>query len=81
MTVNPNDNSNYALAKLREYIQTQDLAKDRRLPTERAFAETFNVGRRAVRRALEVLEAEGLIWRRQGREPLWAKSRTIGPPK
>ncbi|MBS0256666.1 FadR/GntR family transcriptional regulator [Agrobacterium sp. 16-172Ci] len=66
MTVNPNDNSNYALAKLREYIQTQDLAKDRRLPTERAFAETFNVGRRAVRRALEVLEAEGLIWRRQG---------------
>ena len=66
MTVNPNDNSNYALAKLREYVQTQDLAKDRRLPTERAFAETFNVGRRAVRRALEVLEAEGLIWRRQG---------------
>ena len=64
--MNPNDNSNYALAKLREYIQTQDLAKDRRLPTERAFAETFNVGRRAVRRALEVLEAEGLIWRRQG---------------
>lgn len=69
MTVNPNDNSNYALAKLREYVQTQDLAKDRRLPTERAFAETFNVGRRAVRRALEVLEAEGLIWRRQGPEP------------
>lgn len=66
MTVNPNDNSNYALGKLRAYIQAQDLAKDRRLPTERAFAETFNVGRRAVRRALEVLEAEGLIWRRQG---------------
>jgi GntR family transcriptional regulator, transcriptional repressor for pyruvate dehydrogenase complex len=66
LTVNPNDNSNYALAKLREYIQTQDLAKDRRLPTERAFADIFNVGRRAVRRALEVLEAEGLIWRRQG---------------
>lgn len=66
MTVNPNDNSNYALGKLRAYIQARDLAKDRRLPTERAFAETFNVGRRAVRRALEVLEAEGLIWRRQG---------------
>lgn len=66
MAAGPNDNSNYALAKLRSYIQTQDLAKDGRLPTERAFAETFNVGRRAVRRALEVLEAEGLIWRRQG---------------
>ncbi len=66
LATNPNDNSNYALAKLREYIQTKNLANDGRLPTERAFAETFNVGRRSIRRALEVLEAEGLIWRRQG---------------
>ncbi|PYG57545.1 FadR/GntR family transcriptional regulator [Rhizobium sp. UGM030330-04] len=62
----PNDNSNYALARLRDYIQANHLARDGRLPTERAFAETFNVGRRSIRRALEVLEAEGLIWRRQG---------------
>lgn len=66
MTASPNDNSNYALARLRDYIQANEVAKDGRLPTERAFAESFNVGRRAVRRALEVLEAEGLIWRRQG---------------
>ncbi|WP_442967853.1 FadR/GntR family transcriptional regulator [Rhizobium sp. GR12] len=66
MAAGPNDNSNYALAKLRAYIQAPHLAKDGRLPTERAFAETFNVGRRSIRRALEVLEAEGLIWRRQG---------------
>ena len=66
MTAGPNDNSNYALARLRDYIHTNEVSKDGRLPTERAFAESFNVGRRAVRRALEVLEAEGLIWRRQG---------------
>lgn len=66
MTAGPNDNSNFALAKLREFIRTGEIAKDGRLPTERAFAETLNVGRRAVRRALEVLEAEGLVWRRQG---------------
>ncbi|WP_421400940.1 FadR/GntR family transcriptional regulator [Agrobacterium fabrum] len=66
LTAGPNDNSNYALARLRDYIHTNEVSKDGRLPTERAFAESFNVGRRAVRRALEVLEAEGLIWRRQG---------------
>jgi GntR family transcriptional repressor for pyruvate dehydrogenase complex len=66
VTANPNDNSNYALAKLREYIRTNQLPRDGKLPTERAFAEALNVGRRSIRRALEVLEAEGLIWRRQG---------------
>src|SRR3546814_9395312 len=35
--------------------------------SERELAEALGVGRRAVRRALEVLEAEGRIWRRQGR--------------
>ncbi|MDO5529995.1 MAG: FCD domain-containing protein [Paracoccus sp. (in: a-proteobacteria)] len=37
-----------------------------RLPTEREMAEQLGMGRRAIRRALEVLEAEGMIWRRQG---------------
>ncbi|TWF56387.1 FadR/GntR family transcriptional regulator [Neorhizobium alkalisoli] len=60
------DNSNYALDKLRELIHARGFGEDGRLPTERALSEALNVGRRAVRRALEVLEAEGLIWRRQG---------------
>lgn len=38
-----------------------------RLPTEREICQTMGVSRRAVRRALESLEAEGLIWRRQGK--------------
>ncbi len=60
------DNSNYALGRLRDLLASGEIGSDGKLPTERALAETLNVGRRAVRRALEVLEAEGLIWRRQG---------------
>jgi Transcriptional regulators len=62
----PHENSYYALEKLREVIRLETFAAQGRLPTERALAEMLNVGRRAIRRALEVLESEGLIWRRQG---------------
>jgi DNA-binding FadR family transcriptional regulator len=59
-------NSNLALDKLRTLLRSEGLDADGKLPTERALSQTFGVSRRAVRRALEVLEAEGLIWRRQG---------------
>ncbi|WP_026060617.1 FadR/GntR family transcriptional regulator [Pseudaminobacter salicylatoxidans] len=59
-------NSNYALEKLRELLRSDDVAADGKLPTERALSETLGVSRRAIRRALEVLETEGRIWRRQG---------------
>ncbi|MGE7369226.1 FadR/GntR family transcriptional regulator [Neorhizobium sp. NPDC001467] len=65
MTEVPNDNSAYALERLRTLIGSGELADDK-LPTERALSEVLGVGRRSVRRALEVLESEGLIWRRQG---------------
>lgn len=65
MTETSHDNSAYALERLRTLIGSGKLA-DGKLPTERALSETLGVGRRSVRRALEVLEAEGLIWRRQG---------------
>lgn len=48
-------------------IDAGDIPPDGRLPTERDLSERFRVGRRAVRRALEALAAEGIVWRRQGK--------------
>jgi DNA-binding FadR family transcriptional regulator len=59
-------NSNYALEKLRTLLTSGSLDADGKLPTERALSELLGVSRRAIRRALEVLEAEGRVWRRQG---------------
>ncbi|MQB34198.1 FadR/GntR family transcriptional regulator [Rhizobium rhizogenes] len=60
------ETANYALEKLRELLASSAVEADGRLPTERVLSEMFGVGRRAIRRALEVLEAEGVVWRRQG---------------
>lgn len=62
----PKENSNYALEKLRDLIRHGDVAADGKLPTERTLSEKLGLSRRAIRRALEVLEAEGAIWRKQG---------------
>ncbi|NTF33544.1 FadR family transcriptional regulator [Rhizobium skierniewicense] len=60
------ENSNYALERLRELLRVTTMSPDGKLPTERLLSERFGLGRREIRRALEVLEAEGLIWRKQG---------------
>lgn len=59
-------NSNLALTEIRRLIDRLIASGHRRLPPERQLAEDFNVGRRAVRRALEVLDAEGVLDRRHG---------------
>jgi DNA-binding FadR family transcriptional regulator len=59
------DNSSAALHHLRGLIA--EAGPGHRLPAERELCERLGIGRRAVRRALEVLEAEGLLWRRQGK--------------
>jgi len=61
------DNTTRALTLIRRLIESGDLPGDGRLPTERELSEQLSVGRRTVRRALEALEAEGLLWRRQGK--------------
>jgi len=43
-----------------------ELPPDGRLPTERALAERFDTSRRLIRQVLDQLEAEGLVWRKQG---------------
>lgn len=60
------DNSSLALERLRALLRDLPQTGEARLPTERALAEQLGISRRSVRRALEVLEAEGLVWRRQG---------------
>lgn len=60
------DNSAYTLERIRAMLLDGNLGQDGKLPTERALSQSLKVGRRSVRRALEVLEAEGRIWRRQG---------------
>ena len=65
--VQEKNNSAAALGRLRELVRALGERGEARLPTERELAERFGLGRRGVRRALEVLEAEGRIWRRQGK--------------
>ncbi len=60
------DNSTLALDRIRGLLRGIPATGDGRLPPERSLAETLGISRRSVRRALEVLEAEGLVWRRQG---------------
>ncbi|GEO86257.1 MULTISPECIES: FadR/GntR family transcriptional regulator [Alphaproteobacteria] len=62
----PKENSNYALEKLRDLLRHGDVGVEGKLPTERTLSEKLGLSRRAIRRALEVLEAEGAIWRKQG---------------
>lgn len=61
------DNASEVLGLLRRLIEDGEVGSDGRLPTERDLSLRFGVGRRALRTALDALEAEGLIWRRQGK--------------
>ncbi|TPW28677.1 FadR/GntR family transcriptional regulator [Pararhizobium mangrovi] len=65
-TGRPGDNSPTALERIRALLHPETLPSDRRLPTERQLSEDLGVSRRSVRRALDVLEAEGRISRRRG---------------
>jgi len=61
------ERSNQTLSRLRQLIERGGLKGGGRMPPERALASELGVGRRSLRRALEVLEQEGRISRHQGR--------------
>jgi GntR family transcriptional repressor for pyruvate dehydrogenase complex len=63
----PKSTADQVRAQLLALIASGDLRADGQLPTERALAERFGVGRRYVRQALDALEADGLLWRQQGK--------------
>src|SRR5690606_9481931 len=56
------------IESLRSAVETGEgrLVKNGRLLTERELMQMFNVSRRAVRGALDTLQAQGLVYRRQG---------------
>jgi DNA-binding FadR family transcriptional regulator len=59
--------SDQTLSKLRQLIANGGIGADGRMPPERILANEMGVGRRSLRRALEILEREGEITRHQGR--------------
>jgi GntR family transcriptional repressor for pyruvate dehydrogenase complex len=60
-------NASEVLGRVRRLIEEGEIGADGRLPTERELSDRFGVGRRTLRTALDALEAEGLIWRKQGK--------------
>lgn len=62
-----------AVAVLRKLLVEHSAYPENPLPTERDLSARMGVSRRVVRQALSELEAEGKIWRRQG------KGTFIGP--
>jgi DNA-binding FadR family transcriptional regulator len=61
------ERTDHTLTKLRQLIASADFNGGGRMPPERSLATELGVGRRSLRRALEVLEREGRISRHQGR--------------
>jgi DNA-binding FadR family transcriptional regulator len=55
------------VAQLRDLVTSGSLQPGERLPSERSLAERFEVSRNTVREALRMLEVNGMITRRRGR--------------
>lgn len=55
------------LSRLRDFLATARLGEDGRLPPERELAQSLDIGRGALRKALATLQAEGLVWRHVGK--------------
>lgn len=68
-----------ALTRIRAMVDAHDSGPQWRLPPERELAGELGTGRRAVRCALEVLEAEGRIWRQQGKGTFAGQRPTVQP--
>ena len=58
---------NIVASELRERILEKQLLPQQQLPTEHELIEEFQVSRITIRRALEILEEEHLIHRKQGK--------------
>ncbi len=56
-----------ALTQLRAWLAQRDASDSSRLPPERELCELLGVSRGELRKALDVLEREGEVWRHVGK--------------
>jgi DNA-binding FadR family transcriptional regulator len=56
-----------SLARLRKYLEDQNLGLNDRLPPERDLCVELQMSRASLRKAMSVLESEGHVWRQVGR--------------
>lgn len=61
------DTETVVLSRLRDFLATTSLPDGGRLPPERELADTLDIGRAALRKALATLQAEGMVWRHVGK--------------
>ncbi len=59
-------NANDIAASLKDRIQSGEWNGSGKLPTERELAGSYQVARNTVRRAVDLLQAQGLVYRRMG---------------
>lgn len=65
-----------SLDSLKAYIAEGNFAPGDRLPSERVLTEALGMKRATLRRALDVLEQEGVIWRHVGKGTFLAEEKT-----
>ncbi|MBM9594397.1 FadR/GntR family transcriptional regulator [Roseitranquillus sediminis] len=74
-----NESGTHAVCRIRHMIETDFAFASRLLPSEDALSSRLGIGRRAVRRALEVLEFEGLLRRTPRGMRIAEPARTASP--
>jgi DNA-binding FadR family transcriptional regulator len=62
-----NKNNHVIIENLRRKIESEAFGQEGRLPPERNLAQELGISRSALRKALDNLEAEGLLWRQVGK--------------
>ena len=63
-------------AQIRNAIRNGEYADGRQLPTEEQLAASYSVSRQTVRRAMQDLVSEGIIYRVAGRAPTRSPRKT-----
>ncbi|MFY0692544.1 MAG: FadR family transcriptional regulator [Paracoccaceae bacterium] len=59
--------ANAALIQLRAWLAQENVKSESRLPPERELCATLGVSRGELRKALDILESEGRVWRQVGK--------------